>query len=278
MDDLFRAEVNRRAIEAAFERAKDQGVTPPETLEVFMAFCGKQQLHFISDEIYAKSVFASPTASNPRPFVSSLTLKTCGVIDPKLVHVLYGASKDFCANGLRLGLVYTRNDGILSALSSISIFSWSPHITQDVWAAMLEDRQWLRSFMSKKNSLMTESYNLATEFLHAHGIRYSEMNASLFIWVDLRHLLMPQSSHRESGCTALRDISPEGTMYRKRELRIAEICTKNGVMTAPGSVYLPEEYGWFRITFTVGKGVLQEGLDRLWKSIVMVESEKREWE
>jgi len=34
------------------------------------------------------------------------------------VHVVYGASKDFCANGMRLGVVHTRNEGVLGAVSS----------------------------------------------------------------------------------------------------------------------------------------------------------------
>lgn len=53
-------------------------------------------------------------------------------------------------------------------------------------------------------------------------------------------------------------------MLLQRELRIAEICMKNGVMIAPGHVYVPEEYGWFRISFTVGKEALEEGLKVSW--------------
>ena len=52
------------------------------------------------------------------PFTSVLALEIEGLIDPKLVHVVYGASKDFCANGVRLGAVQTRNEGVLGAVSS----------------------------------------------------------------------------------------------------------------------------------------------------------------
>lgn len=41
------------------------------------------------------------------------------MIDPTRFHVLYSASKDFCANGLQLGVVYTKNKGMLSSMSSI---------------------------------------------------------------------------------------------------------------------------------------------------------------
>lgn len=57
--------------------------------------------------------------ATPISFLSTLALDLRDVIDPTILHVLYGASKDFCANGLRLGLVSTRNEGIIGAVSGI---------------------------------------------------------------------------------------------------------------------------------------------------------------
>ncbi|RJE19305.1 hypothetical protein PHISCL_08362 [Aspergillus sclerotialis] len=273
LDDLFCPAVNRKAIEAAFRKAQEEGITPPETLKGFASFCGKEGLHFISDEIYAKSLFPNPAIPNPTPFISALALDLDNVIDPTFVHVLYGASKDFCANGLRLGFVCTKNEGVVGAMSSIGIFSWSPHVIQDVWAAMLEDKQWMRSFMLKKSKLMAENYDIARTFFRNRGIGYYEMNAGLYLWVDLRHLLIPKETLEESGYSALRVNSPEAGIYKQREMKVAEICMKNGVMIAPGNVYMPEELGWFRITFSLGKEALEEGLKRLEKSLVEAKAE-----
>ena len=57
-------------------------------------FCSRYQLHLISDEVYASCVFDSgdPDAV---PFTSVLSLDTPALIDPNLVHVLYGFSKVF---------------------------------------------------------------------------------------------------------------------------------------------------------------------------------------
>ena len=43
---------------------------------------------------------------------------------------------------------------------------------------------------------------------------------------------------------------------------------RNGVMAAPGDVYMPE-FGWFRVTFTVGigKAASVEELERLSKAL-----------
>lgn len=169
---------------------------PPETLKEFASFCGKNQLHFISDEIYAKSIFSNTAIPTPTPFVSTLALDLRHAIDPSLMHVLYGASKDFCANGLRLGFVCTRNEGILGAMSSIrfvftavsfasslsfllmyidtSMFSWSSHVLQDVWAAMLEDKQWVANFTLRKSKLMAENYNIARSFFSERRISHYE--------------------------------------------------------------------------------------------------------
>lgn len=91
---------------------------PVETLRAIASFCGRHKLHLISDEIYAKSVFENPQAQEAVPFTSVLALDLADRIDSRLVHVLYGASKDFCANGLRLGALYTRNQGLHDAVSS----------------------------------------------------------------------------------------------------------------------------------------------------------------
>ncbi|RAQ48745.1 hypothetical protein AFGD_010760 [Aspergillus flavus] len=292
LDDLFRPDVNKRALEVALREARKNGITirallisnphnplgrcyPPKTLLEFASFCGKNQLHFISDEIYAKSVFPNAALSSPTPFVSILALDIHKVIEPNLTHVLYGASKDFCANGLRLGLVCTNNEGLIGALSSISMFSWSPHVLQDVWAAMLEDRQQLERFMIKKGKLMAENHHIATSFFRERGISYYEMNAGLFIWVDLRHLLIPKSSRDQTGYRELRVTSPDASVYKQHEQRFADICAQNGLMIAPGSIYAAEEFGWFRLTFTVGKNALEEGLKRLDKSLKAAETDLR---
>ncbi|SPB46670.1 unnamed protein product [Aspergillus niger] len=293
LDDLFLPDVNKVALETALRQAKDEGINirallvsnphnplgrcyPPETLREFASFCGKNDLHFISDEIYAFSVFPNPKIPKPTPFTSILALNLHGVIDPTRMHILYGASKDFCANGLRMGFICTNNEGIMGAMSSIGIFSWSPHVLQDAWAAMMEDKQWVERFMTQKRDLMVDRYKMITAFFSKHGIPYYEMNAGLFVWVDLRHLLVSKSSAQQSDYSAVRVTSPDAPVNLQRELRIAEICVKNGVMISPGHVYLPEEHGWFRITFTVGKEALEEGLNRFLASIKEIEAESQD--
>jgi aspartate/methionine/tyrosine aminotransferase len=82
-------------------------------------FCASNDVHLISNEIYAKSVFDAKRNPPLPVFTSILSLDLEGVIDANLVHVVYGASKDFCANGLRLGALQTRNVGVLESVARL---------------------------------------------------------------------------------------------------------------------------------------------------------------
>jgi aspartate/methionine/tyrosine aminotransferase len=86
---------------------------------VVARFCGSNNIHLISDEIFAMSVYENPRASHATPFTSVISLDLNDVIAPNLVHVAYGVGKDFCASGLRIGVLFSRNDGIIAAVSSI---------------------------------------------------------------------------------------------------------------------------------------------------------------
>jgi aspartate/methionine/tyrosine aminotransferase len=92
---------------------------PAETLQEIARFCGRNNLHLISDEIFALSVYNNPQAADVTPFTSILALDLEHCIDRQLVHVAYGAGKDFGATGLRLGVLHSRNKGLIAAVTSI---------------------------------------------------------------------------------------------------------------------------------------------------------------
>lgn len=58
-----------------------------------MKFCQRHQIHLISDEIYALSVWYNPEAPDAVTFTSVLSIDMDGIINPSLVHVLWGMSK-----------------------------------------------------------------------------------------------------------------------------------------------------------------------------------------
>ena len=83
---------------------------PRQTLIELMKLCQKYRIHLISDEIYGLSVWANEEAPDAAPFISILSIDPSGIIDPSLVHVIWGMSKDFGANGLRIGCIITQHN------------------------------------------------------------------------------------------------------------------------------------------------------------------------
>ena len=53
------------------------------------------------------------------------------------------------------------------------------------------------------------------------------------------------------------------TELRELENELFNTCSDSGVLISPGHIYEAEEYGWFRLTFTVERQMLEEGLRRL---------------
>lgn len=64
-----------------------------------MKFCEKNDIHMISDEIYALSVY--DTGCDLPTFTSSMSIDQTGLIDKDRLHILYGMSKVGACSMLR---------------------------------------------------------------------------------------------------------------------------------------------------------------------------------
>jgi aspartate/methionine/tyrosine aminotransferase len=69
------------------------GCYTKEVLVEYMKLCQRHKIHLISDEIYALSVFHNQELDRKGNFISVLSIDTTGIIDPELVHVIWGLSK-----------------------------------------------------------------------------------------------------------------------------------------------------------------------------------------
>lgn len=76
---------------------------PKDILEECLRFCKKHDIHFISDEVYALSIFSSPDLPDARPFISVLSLDLDEIgADKSRVHMIWSTSKDFGQSGFRM--------------------------------------------------------------------------------------------------------------------------------------------------------------------------------
>ncbi|KAJ5138392.1 Pyridoxal phosphate-dependent transferase major region subdomain 2 [Penicillium bovifimosum] len=218
---------------------------PVETLRAIARFCNENRLHLISDEVYASCIFDS---GNPDavPFTSVLSLDFTGLIDPTLVHVLYGFSKDFASGGLHLGFLVTRNQQLRQGCKAILRLHGASQAAVTIGTAILEDQAFVSSFIAKARQVLASTYRLTTSVLDKEGVNYIKGgNAGFFVYIDLS-LYLP---------------TDEGMTPREREFALAQKFVDAGVFLHPGEEH-SKEVGWFRLVFSQEDETLKEGLRR----------------
>jgi 1-aminocyclopropane-1-carboxylate synthase len=156
--------------------------------------------HLVSDEIYALSVYdegeaggafesmaavcaadfeaaaAAPAAPAPAPAPLYLGANT---------HVLWGASKDLCASGLRAGVLFSHSAPLLAALDNVGYFSAASNATQDALALALGDEGWVDAFLAANHARLREAREVVCAALARARVPFVRPHAGLFVWLDL---------------------------------------------------------------------------------------------
>ncbi|THY29609.1 hypothetical protein D6D01_03498 [Aureobasidium pullulans] len=223
-----------------------------EVLLGLMCLCEKYDIHFICDEIYALSVWENTVDTQPKavPFRSCLSLDTWGLVDRSRIHMIWGMSKDFGANGLRLGAVITQDNPMLhAAMVPVALYSSVSSISDHVSANILEDNDWVQAYTRENRRKLGEWYSYVTAWAKKNGIIYAPGgNAAFFLWVDLGSVY--QSRRSWTGTESI-DVQVMTALLSKK------------VFLASGKQFGSEQPGWFRIVFACGFEMLEEGLQRI---------------
>ncbi|KAI9493257.1 pyridoxal phosphate-dependent transferase [Zychaea mexicana] len=219
-----------------------------ESLETVLKFASKHTLHVISDEVYALSTFSHILdEKQENPFTSLLSFGNLDqLIDPALVHVIYGFSKDFCLNGFRVGFIIDQhNTKLRQYLKSSALFSYISSIMDRLLRNMLEDAEWVDSFFATNQRRIADAYKCATSLLDKHGLNYIPSQAGHFLMVDA-------TSHPKIS-----------TVDDEKAVFFALL--EQGVYIAPGHIFHTRKPGYFRLTFTLDRQKLETGLSKLAK-------------
>ncbi|RFU27519.1 hypothetical protein B7463_g8830, partial [Scytalidium lignicola] len=168
----------------------------PSTLRALMKFCEKNSIHLTSDEVYALSVYDTDSEDSLK-FTSVLSIDPTGLINIEKLQVFYGMSKDFAA-GLRLGCLITQNTLLHKAISANARFHGPSGMAIAVGTAILEDGEFVASFLQLCHTSLRESRAYMTKILDEAGIKYhSKANARPFLYVDLSPWLPPANDVTE---------------------------------------------------------------------------------
>jgi aspartate/methionine/tyrosine aminotransferase len=172
------------------------------------------------------------------------------------VHVIWGISKDFGANGLRLGAIISQNNpGLHQALVPPSLYTSSSSISDHVVANILEDDAWIDEYIAQNRKKLAESYEHVVQWARNHGIEYAPgVNAAFFLWVNLG------KAYCKTHASGLDSENIDQT--------VNGLLIKHKVFLASGIQFGSEEPGWFRIVFTQRRDHLDEGLRRIVTAIL----------
>ncbi|KAF4972381.1 hypothetical protein FSARC_1040 [Fusarium sarcochroum] len=229
---------------------------PPNVLIALMKLCQKYKVHFISDEIYALSVWPNTIDEYPPPipFESALTIDTTDIIDPERVHVLWGMSKDFGANGIRVGAIVSQaNASLHAAIVAVGLYSSVSSISDHVTVNVLEDDDFVAFYTAENKRRLSVQYERVVSWAKKNAIDYAPgVNAAFFLWVDLGKAY--KALHPELEAKDVTDLVMNKLMERK-------------VFLASGQVFGSEKPGWFRIVFSHPDEYLDLGLQRVMEAL-----------
>ncbi|KAJ5102632.1 hypothetical protein N7532_003161 [Penicillium argentinense] len=231
---------------------------PRATIDRLMQFCQSRQIHLISDEIYALSVWENRVDKETKftPFESMLSRDTTGLIDPSLVHVLWGMSKDFGANGLRVGAIISQsNPELHMSHRCLSLYSFVSAVSDQITSSILQNNTFTDNYIETNRKLISQSHEFLTGILDKNGIEYSHgCNAGFFVWINLGKRYLEK--HPEE-----RNQSIELTDYLFEKLLVEKVYVAHGI------AYGSSQPGWFRVVFSHPLPWLEEAMRRILRAI-----------
>ncbi|XP_075683823.1 1-aminocyclopropane-1-carboxylate synthase-like protein 1 [Rhinoderma darwinii] len=247
-------ELTMQKLEEGMEKGKQKGIRvtaliltnpqnplgevyPLHLIKECLEFASRYKLHVILDEIYMLSVMDTE-------FTSVLSFHD--LPDPERTHFIWGLSKDFGMNGLRIGILYTENKHVVNSMSRMATFHQCSGPTQHMAYQFLQDRDWLENvFFPTNKELLRNSQTTLVTGLEELRIPVIHRSTGMYVWADFRKFLPSQTF--------------EGEMELWQRFISEKLCI------TPGKTFECCEPGWFRLTTSLPDHILQVCLEKLKK-------------
>lgn len=288
---------NRSSLQLAYDRAVEEtgraprvlllshpnnplGICyPPRVVEECIDWCREKEVHLISDEIYAGSVYRKRRSDGEGDtFVSAMALGGDGDASAgdglglgPYVHLVYALSKDFALSGLRVGVAYTENEEIIQPLQKLNDLCQISSQTQLLVERMLtanavvgEDRsqKFVDVYLKENQSNIRDRCDVLQSCLDELDIPYLNGDSGLFVWMDFRQFLPSLPKGVTEATETL-----ESKETRERQLYLS-LMKEHGLLFTPGMSMKNERAGFFRCVFTAAsEEEFQLGLVRLRKFV-----------
>jgi len=271
-------------------------------LVALMRLCNKHNIHLVSDEIYALSVFRTTDTTTPsslterpppqlEPFTSLSSIPTESLITPSHTHILYGLSKDFGANGIRLGAIISQHNPTLhSALIPVAINSYASSLAESAATALLGDDVFTDWYIAENQRRLRGSWEIVISWAEKWGVKYGGgVCAAFFLWVDLGEVYRRERPERSQMKEQRKERGPHQAGLLVQEPVAAPVDTPSShddddddddidqivndallsekIFLASGVGFGSEKPGWFRIVFSQKEEYLREGLRRIERAL-----------
>ncbi len=221
-------------------------------------WCVKNKIHLIVNELYALSTIDTSHKdlkdAYPDKFKNQSFAQVIHSMNSDYLHMIYGFSKDFGISGMRIGIVYSKNEEFLKAYNNLAAPHMVSNLTQWIVQEVLSDKNFLKRYIKKNIESLTQSYVTVTKTLDKIKIPYAPSRGSLFVWMDLSEFLSENTEEAEQ------------VLWRA-------LYDEQGVLLTPGTGFGHTKRGQFRLVHSFLKeNALKEAVKRIKK---FVENKRR---
>jgi len=218
-------------------------------LEAIADWCIQHEVHLLVNEIYALSQIDTSHPELSEDYLRPLPFQSFAKImadrQSAFLHLIYALSKDFAISGMRLGVIHTLNETLLSSLGNINIPQMASNLVQWLVQELFKREDFIASYVKENRQKITESYLVIVRMLRRLNIPYTPSRGSLFIWADFSSYLSDPTAEAE------------------QELWL-QIFRDTQILFTPGVGFQHQKKGLFRIVHTaVSTEHLQIAMDRL---------------
>ena len=180
-------------------------------------------IHIVCDEIYACSNYNQKHTS-----IINFAKKLDAM---EYIHVIWGFSKDFCASGLRVGVLISNNSKLKYVMKHLGYMTSPSLQTQHTLTHLLRDSVWTENFICNNTLRLRDACKKVCKMLDTHSIKYIKPLAGLSILIDFSEFLHENSWEGENKFSE-------------------HIMTKCNVLLTCGQECNCLKPGWFRCCFT----------------------------
>ncbi|MDH3731595.1 MAG: aminotransferase class I/II-fold pyridoxal phosphate-dependent enzyme [Acidimicrobiia bacterium] len=151
-----------------------------DQIEEVLGWAEDKGIHVVFDELFALSTYGDSS------FVSAAALRPA--LGERL-HVVWAASKDLAASGLRCGVLVSENDAVIEAVDGLAYWAAVSGDTQYLIGDMISDTRWIDEFMVENRKRLGDAYAKVTAALDEASIPFLPAEAGFFVLLDLRPFL-----------------------------------------------------------------------------------------